>query len=136
MENCLFGVRATGGLNMWPGEVSSDLDVNEESYDNLAGRWSILVDLYVEFQGECGAFLFMAILIPGLLAASVFFEWTQRPLLTLAIGAVVFIICITVSLHSYIWFRWVRKRKRIAFALMQQRGQEELEVEDEGYESS
>ena len=108
---------------MCPGEVSSDLDVEEKSHDHLAGRWHILVDLYVEFQGECGAFLVFAFLIPGLLVASVFFEWTQRPMLTLAIAAVVFIICITVSLHAYFWFRWVKKRERKAFALMQEKGE-------------
>ncbi len=54
---------------MWPGEVASDLDVNEETHDNLAGRWSILVDLYVEFQGAFGAYLIMALLIPGLMIA-------------------------------------------------------------------
>jgi hypothetical protein len=114
---------SAGELNMCPGEVSSDLDVEEKSHDHLAGRWHILVDLYVEFQGECGAFLVFAFLIPGLLVASVFFEWTQRPMLTLAIAAVVFIICITVSLHAYFWFRWVKKRERKAFALMQEKGE-------------
>jgi hypothetical protein len=107
---------------MWPGEVASDLDIEEENHDNLAGRWSILVDLYVEFQGECGAYLIMALLIPGLLVASVFFEWTQRPELTITIAAVIFIVCITVSLHAYLWFRWVKKRERQAFALMQKEG--------------
>lgn len=118
---------------MWPGEVPSDFEIEEESHDRLAGRWTILVDLYSEFQGECGAYLFLAFLIPGLLVASVFFEWTQRPLLTLAIAAVVFIICITVSLHAYIWFRWVKKRERNAFGLMQIKSQGELGAEDEGY---
>jgi hypothetical protein len=103
---------------MWPGEVSSDLDIEEENHDHLAGRWTILVDLYSELQGECGAYLILAFLIPGLLVVSVFFKWTERPLLAIAIAAVVFIICITVSLHAYIWFRWVKKRQRKAFDLM------------------
>ncbi len=106
---------------MCPGEVSSDLDVEEKSHDHLAGRWRIFVDLYVEFQGECGAFLVIAFLIPGLLVATVFFEWTQHPLLILAIAAVVFIICITVSLHAYFWFRWVKKRLRITRGMMREK---------------
>ena len=90
------------------------------------------MDLYSEFQGECGAYLFFAFLMPGLLVASAFFEWTQRPELTLAIAAVAFIVCITVSLHAYFWFRWVKKREREAFSLMQKKGQGELEAEDKG----
>ena len=117
---------------MCPGEVPSDLDIEEENHDRLAGRWTILVDLYSKFQGECGAYLFFAFLIPGLLVVSVFFEWTKRPELTLAIAAVVFIVCITVSLRAYIWFRWVKKRERNAYTLMQKKGQGELETEDEG----
>ena len=113
--------------------MSSDLDIEEESHDRLAGRWTILVDLYSEFQGECGAYFFLAFLIPGLLVASVFFEWMPRPGLTLTIAAVVFFACITVSLHAYIWYRWVKKRERKTYDLMQKKDQGELEAEDEAY---
>ena len=112
---------------MWPGEVPSDLDYEEKNHDQLAGRWRILVDLYSEFQGECGAFLIFAFLIPGLMVASVVFEWIKRPDLMLAIAAAVFVVCITVSLHAYLWFRWVRKRVRRVRELM-----DRIDYEDEG----
>ncbi len=105
-------------MNVWPGEVPSDLDVDEENRDHLVGRWSILLDLYADFQGACGAYLLVAFLIPGLMVVSVVFEWTERPDVTLAIAAVVFTACISISLYSYIWFRWAKKRVNKVRALM------------------
>ena len=109
---------------MWPGEVPSDLDIEEANHDRLAGRWAILIDLCSEFQGEFGAYLVFAFLIPGLLVAMVIFEGTERPVLTLAIAAVTFIVCITVSLHAFIWFRWAKKREREAYDLIHKKSQE------------
>lgn len=100
---------------MWPSEVPSDLDVEDASLDELDGRSAILCDLHSEFQGATGAYAFFAFLWPGLLIASVVFGvqgWpSERPGLVLMIAAVLFIMFATISLYSWVWLRWVRRRR-------------------------
>ena len=107
---------------MLPGEVPSDLDVEDENHDSLVGRWTILVDLQAEFGGAFRAYLLFAFLIPGLLFASAYFGWTDRPSITLAAAFVVFVVLLTVSLYSFVWYRWAKKRQAKTYQLMLRKG--------------
>ena len=102
-------------------EWLSDLDVEEESLEALGGRWSILLDLYIEFQGAVGAYALFAVLLPGLIVASVFFGWgwgASKPGLMLLVALISFTVLVTISLYSWIWYRCVRRRYRRVKELM------------------
>jgi predicted permease len=75
-------------------------------------------------------YLVFAFLWPGLFVVSVYYEWTERPELVLVAAALFFVVVfLSFSIHAYVWFRWVKKREQIAFDMMPERGQEELEAE-------
>ena len=107
-----------------PGQVPGDLD-DDESSDYFSGKEPLLIDLYSEFQGLYGARLFIAFLFPGIMVASVIFEWASRPELALLGAAAIFIACISISFYSLIWFLWVKKRLRIAEDMMRKKYEKE-----------
>jgi hypothetical protein len=116
---------------MLPGKVLSDNDDGKEAHAYYAGRWTLLSDLQREFGGLFGAYLFLAFLFPGALIASVFFEWVERPGMTLVFAATLFVALLSISLFSLAWYRWAKKREQRAFEMMQQKGREELELEEQ-----
>ncbi len=116
---------------MLPGHVVSDDDDGTEAHAYYAGRWSLLVDLQAEFGGAFGAYLLFAFVVPGLMVASVYFEWTERPELSLFGAAALFIMLVSISLYALIWYRWAKKREQLAFETMQRRGEEELKGAEE-----
>jgi hypothetical protein len=96
-----------------------------------AGRWDLLIDLQGEFGGAFGAYLLLALVLPGAMVAFVFFGWTQSPEATLLGAAALFIALLAVSLYALVWYLWVKKRERLAFDTMQRRGEEQLAREEE-----
>ena len=111
---------------MLPGRVDTDDDVETDSHARLSGRWSLLVDLHREFQGAFGAFLIIAIILPGCLIANVIWGSPDNPDLVLIGAAISFIICLTISLYTLWWCVWVKRREEKTFKMMQLRGEEEL----------
>ena len=104
---------------LWPSWVPSDMDVDTASFTELAGRRAMLLDLYGEFQGEAGAYAFFAVLLPALSMASIYFNWDEGyPATTVIIALAMFVGLGAVSLHSLVWFLWVRRRLRRVEKLM------------------
>ena len=94
--------------------VPSDFDISEMSSSELNYGWSLLIDLRGEFEGSTLVFSVFAILAPLITILSILFEWGDRgPELKLFIGAALTIACLTVAIHSWIWFFWFRKRLRM-----------------------
>lgn len=106
---------------MWPGTVSSDLDVHEVSIGDLFGRWTILVDVRAEFQGAAGAYGLLAIVVAILTAAGVQLGWVENTGRAVSIAAVAFVIFSTVSLYSLLWFYWANKRSKRVWTLLEAR---------------
>lgn len=107
-------------------EVPSDLDDGTESHDYWAGKWSVFSDIHGIFGGSFGLFLVLTLLVPGAMLASVFFDWTEQPDMVLLGAALVFVVCLTLSLHSLAWYVWAKRRERLAFETMQRLGEAEL----------
>lgn len=115
---------------MLPSEIPSDLTDGEESHDYYAGRWSLLVDLQAEFVGKFGAYLILALLVPSVLVVFVIGDWTDAPDRTLIFAALAFIALGAISGYSFIWYRWAKKRERIAFQMMQAAAKREQDREE------
>ena len=111
-------------------EVPSDLDDATESHDYWAGKWTVFSDIYGVFGGSFGLFLILSLLLPGAMVASVLFGWAERPEMALLGAGLVFVVCLTLSLHSLAWYVWAKRRERIAFVTMQQLGVAELAREE------
>ena len=101
-------------------EIPSDIDVDRETAEHLGGRYTILSDLCSEHQGAVGGCALLAVVVPGLLLAGVIFGWIsdQRELRAILGAAVLFIVFATLSVHSWIWLRWLRRRERLVHALI------------------
>lgn len=95
---------------MWPGEVLSDLDLDEEPIENLRGRHDILQDLYAEFQGASGAYGVFAVAVPAIIVVCVSMGWAERPTLALTGAAALFVAMASISAYSLVWYIWVRNR--------------------------
>ncbi len=112
---------------MLPGHIDSDDDLETDSHAELAGRWSLLVDLRAEFGGAFGAYLIFAVLLPGALVAYGMWGSPDDPASLLLGAAVIFIVCLSISLYTCVWFVWAKRREEKTFAMMQRRGEEEYE---------
>jgi hypothetical protein len=117
---------------MLPGQIDSDDDVETASHAELSGRWSLLIDLQREFGGAFGAYLIFAILWPGGLVAYTVFGSPDNPTRILFGAALIFIVCLTISLYTLWWYVWAKRREAKTFELMQRRGEEELAREEQG----
>ena len=116
---------------MLPGRIDSDEDLETDSHAQLSGRWSLLVDLQREFGGAFGAFLIIAIVLPGGLVANVAWGSPDNPDLVLVGAAISFVVCLTISLYALWWYVWAKRREEKTFQMMQRRGEEELAREEE-----
>ncbi len=101
-------------------EIPSDIDVERETAEHLGGRYTILSDLCSEFQGAVGAFALIGVVLPGVMLGGVIFGWIsdQHELRAILGAAAFFIACMTLSINSWIWLRWLRRRKRFVHALI------------------
>jgi len=108
---------------MFPSSVPSDSEIDEMSPEELGSRWSILLDLYNEFQGAAIAYAVMALLLPALVIASIVFGWYAKYSTARLIAAgFLFVGFVSISLYSWVWFFWVRRRlKRVEKNLRMQR---------------
>lgn len=100
---------------MVPTKVLSDDNFDNLSREQLHARWTLLVDLRSEFQGSWGAYFFIAVLITVAVGAGAFFglEGFKNPsILSVALLYGLVVALLTVSLYSYVWFRWIDKRFR------------------------
>ncbi|MCE8513979.1 hypothetical protein KBY22_14830 [Ruegeria pomeroyi] len=59
-----------------------------------------------------------------------FVGWVERPEATLLGAGLVFVICLTISLHSLAWYFGAKRREHLAFEAMQQLGAAELASEE------
>ncbi len=98
---------------MWPSKVLSDSDVDQMSDESLGHRYSILADLYGEFQGAALAYVFFATLsLLFLIGSTVFGSSTQDHSYRLVIAGVLFISFLSISIYATVWYFWVRRRMR------------------------
>jgi len=102
---------------MWPSDVPSDIDVDKESYEQLGARWTLLVDLHGEFQGLTIIYGVLAFLVPGFIMGGSFFG-TENSESGFVVAAMLFIVLLTISGYSLVWFAWTRRRLKRVEALM------------------
>lgn len=96
---------------MWPSEVPSDTDVEDRNNDQLAQRWSLFIDLHSEFQGAAGAYGLVALGIPAVTGFALWWGWApEYPLLSAVLITIGFGAALGVSLYSWIWVRWLKRR--------------------------
>jgi hypothetical protein len=113
---------------MLPGHINSDDDLETASHAGLSARWSLLVDLQAEFGGAFVAYLLLAFVVPCSLLAYVMWGSPASPYGVIVGAAVIFSVCLTISLYSLWWYVWAKRREERAFKLMQQRGEEEYQA--------
>jgi hypothetical protein len=98
---------------MWDDSVPSDLDIEDSSPEQLSYGRSLLVDLEEEFKSTAWLSGIAAIVIPIAASAALAFDWVDRePIVHLVIAAALAVGALAISLFSFVWLHWVRRRQK------------------------
>ena len=103
--------------------VASDLVIEESSGDELNYGWHLLLDLQAEFQGASLLFAVLTIVVPVLSFGAYAFDLVDREaIVQFAIASVLMIGCLSVSLFSWYYLRWTRRRITLVERRMRETG--------------
>jgi len=102
---------------MTPTEVSSDIDLHKNSREYLVGRWHILSNLHREFATDATGYFFYAAVLITIIGVAKYLE--KLGFLSLIILASLTAFCLAISFQSYLWQRWLEKRRDLTYALFQ-----------------
>ena len=109
---------------MVPGDGPSVWTLGQATVEEFEGRLDVLQHVHSDSQGMTGAYAIIAVLFPGGLVASVYFDLgssRDNAVWTIVIAAVLFVAFIAVSLSSWAWCYWSRVRIERVKAEMRKR---------------